>query len=453
MNPLKSSGMVRFFHGKSLMLAEAVFVLYGFFKAAKPSEAFLTPYLIAEKNLTNNQVHNDVYPVWTYAFFLWIVPITLIAQHFGYRTAIMLESLGHISTRVILIFGEGLLMMQAMQVTFALAIAGELVYYAYVFKVFATPEAKQKMISFSQASVLLGHCLASTLGQILVLNDVPYIVLFYISAGTVGVACLISLFFPPDRAVNSIQESADNTLDDEELERPLLSPQDKDIGIQDAARTPTSPKPWYAHSNLLILLPPILIFAFHKAHLYNIAGFSSTLWVDIGKKQFNWTKSDMKPLNGFMDAGSRGLAALCALIAYQIMKRTSEAADRVRVFCVTALLSASTVLTFGMALTRDLYIAYALHVVIVGLSGAISALISVWLADAATSVFSGRGKVFAGIFGVATLVAAGSQSLVQLILNLCHLDIIPKFYAFGMFAALLTAISMAESVRVAYMHK
>ncbi|KFQ27044.1 Thiamine transporter 2, partial [Mesitornis unicolor] len=45
-----------------------IICLYGFFYMMKPSEPFLTSYLTGHnKNLTIDEVTNQIFPVWTYS--------------------------------------------------------------------------------------------------------------------------------------------------------------------------------------------------------------------------------------------------------------------------------------------------------------------------------------------------------------------------------------------------
>ena len=64
---------------KTLMLL----CLYGFFKELRPSEPYLTDYLVNEeyKNLTQDAVYNQVYPVWPYSYFGLLVPVFLLTDY------------------------------------------------------------------------------------------------------------------------------------------------------------------------------------------------------------------------------------------------------------------------------------------------------------------------------------------------------------------------------------
>ncbi len=66
---------------------------YGFFKELRPSEPYLTEYLIGNqwKNLTEDAVYNKVYPIWPYSYFGLLVPVFLLTDLLRYKPVIIFE--------------------------------------------------------------------------------------------------------------------------------------------------------------------------------------------------------------------------------------------------------------------------------------------------------------------------------------------------------------------------
>ena len=94
-------------------------LLFGFLHQFKPSEAFLTPYLTDVKGFpADPDVNNDIYPVYSYAYFAFIVPVAVLAEVSSYNVVIVVEGLAQLGTRVLLLWGETLVLMQLMQVRF-----------------------------------------------------------------------------------------------------------------------------------------------------------------------------------------------------------------------------------------------------------------------------------------------------------------------------------------------
>ncbi len=94
-------------HGKSnrrgpppWLLTTGLLCAYGFLKELRPSEPFLTEYLLASNgpNVTLAQAYGDVYPVWTYSYLAILVPVFLTTDLLRYRPVIVLEGFAYIGT-------------------------------------------------------------------------------------------------------------------------------------------------------------------------------------------------------------------------------------------------------------------------------------------------------------------------------------------------------------------
>lgn len=71
--------------------------LYGFLKEFRPSEAYLSAYLTGSwKNLTVEQVDNEIYPIWTYAYLGWLIPVFLLTDYLRYQPMLVLEGIGFV---------------------------------------------------------------------------------------------------------------------------------------------------------------------------------------------------------------------------------------------------------------------------------------------------------------------------------------------------------------------
>lgn len=97
-------------------MVTSLLCLYGFFKELKPSEAFLTPFLEHNKNFTSRELSQSVYPFWTYSYLAFLFVFLPLTDLVRYKPMLLLESIGYIGTRVLLIWGTTLAHMQMMQV-------------------------------------------------------------------------------------------------------------------------------------------------------------------------------------------------------------------------------------------------------------------------------------------------------------------------------------------------
>ena len=139
-------------------------LLLGFLVNCKPSEPFLTQYLLTNKHISSDDLEAHVYPWSTIGSFLLLLPAGLAAEHFGSRRVIFCGLLCREATRVLLILGEGVPAMAAMQLSYAGAVAVDAIYFAHIFAA-APPSAYAALTSIVYAAYHGGNVLGSLLGQ------------------------------------------------------------------------------------------------------------------------------------------------------------------------------------------------------------------------------------------------------------------------------------------------
>eukprot|EP00095_Tigriopus_kingsejongensis_P003036 maker-scaffold1070_size64748-snap-gene-0.13 protein:Tk03036 transcript:maker-scaffold1070_size64748-snap-gene-0.13-mRNA-1 annotation:"hypothetical protein DAPPUDRAFT_59074" len=175
-----------------------ILCLFGFFKELKPSEPYLTEYLTGEefKNITKDDVYQKVYPIWSYSYFVLLIPVFLLTDLVRYKPMIMFEGLAYVLTWVILLWAEGVGAMQAMQFVYGMATATEIAYYTYIYAKVPQEDFK-RVSSLTRFSVLMGKFVSGLLSQLLDSLDVlDYRDLNYISLAGVGTAFILSLLLP-----------------------------------------------------------------------------------------------------------------------------------------------------------------------------------------------------------------------------------------------------------------
>ena len=88
--------------------------LYGFLKELRPSEPFLTEYLINPSwaNVTLAEAYYDVYPIWTYSYLVILVAVFLLTDFLRYKPVIVVEGFAYVGTWCILLWGKGVPAMQ-----------------------------------------------------------------------------------------------------------------------------------------------------------------------------------------------------------------------------------------------------------------------------------------------------------------------------------------------------
>ena len=169
---------------------------HGFFIALRPSEPFLTPYLVNFKNIPGTVLNDDVYPFSTYAYLVFLVPILLLTDPLKYKPIVLLHSLTYTATWILLIWATGVVSMQFMQIIYGLGLACEIAYYTYVYSI-VDKDKYQKVTSYTRSASLLGQFFSAVIGQLLIsLGLSNYLGLNYISLSTVIGTCFIALALP-----------------------------------------------------------------------------------------------------------------------------------------------------------------------------------------------------------------------------------------------------------------
>ena len=169
---------------------------YGFFKEFKPSEAFLTPYLVDSKNFTTLEVNSQIYPFWPYSYLVVAFFVFLFTDFLRYKPVILLEAFAYLCTRLLLIWGTSVFAMQWMQVAYGVASASEVAFFAYIY--LAVPDVRFKVVtSVLRAVRLLGQSGSSAVAQIVTSTGAfTYLQLNYVSFGSVLIACVFALLIP-----------------------------------------------------------------------------------------------------------------------------------------------------------------------------------------------------------------------------------------------------------------
>ncbi|XP_037705430.1 thiamine transporter 2-like isoform X2 [Choloepus didactylus] len=188
---------IRNLQSHSWIYPTVILCLYGFFSLMRPSEPFLIPYLSGpDKNLTSAEITNEIFPVWTYSYLVLLFPVFILTDYIRYKPVIILQGISYIVTWLLLLFGQGVKAMQAVEFFYGLVTATEVAYYAYIYSV-VSPEHYQRVSSYCRSVTLVAFTAASVLAQLLVsLADMSYFNLNIISLASVTVAFLCSLFIP-----------------------------------------------------------------------------------------------------------------------------------------------------------------------------------------------------------------------------------------------------------------
>lgn len=171
--------------------------MFGFFREMRPSESYVTEYLAGNwRNVTSEQVYQEVYPIGTYAVLAQLVIIFLVTDLFRYKPIIVLSSITGIILFVFLLWTRSLLNLQLAQIFYGTFMAAEVAYYTYIYAK-VDRERYQVVTGHTRAAILAGKFLGGVLAQVLVSSDaMDFRELHFISLATQLVSLPISLMLP-----------------------------------------------------------------------------------------------------------------------------------------------------------------------------------------------------------------------------------------------------------------
>uniref|UniRef100_A0A8C8ABL8 Solute carrier family 19 member 2 n=1 Tax=Otus sunia TaxID=257818 RepID=A0A8C8ABL8_9STRI len=137
---------------------------YGFFCSVRPSEPFLTRYLLGpHKNLSETQI----YPVWTYSYLALLLPVFLATDYLRYKPVVLLQGLSLIVTWFMLLYAQGLRAIQVLEFFYGMGTATDIAYYSYIYSI-VDINLYQKVTSYCRSATLMGYMVGSVAGQVLV---------------------------------------------------------------------------------------------------------------------------------------------------------------------------------------------------------------------------------------------------------------------------------------------
>ncbi|XP_034029291.1 thiamine transporter 1 isoform X2 [Thalassophryne amazonica] len=347
----------------------------GFFSNLRPAEPFLTAFLIGpDKNLTETQVVNEIYPVWTYSYLVLLFPIFLATDYLCYKPVLILQSASLVITYTMLLKAQGMLAMQVLEFVFGLATASEVAYYSYIYSV-VDPVHYQRVTSYCRSVTLFGSAAGSLAGQLLLsVFNVAMLHLFVTTLASAAVAFVASWFLPMPKSSlffhkspgmaegrpHSHSGSSVDNLEDSEGKMQLY----KDVYME--CRGSVGEK-W---SNVLMKVLRMLLDDFLQCYrcpsllawslwwalatcgYFLVINYVQVLWENIRPSQ------DYEIYNGYVETLSTLLGALTALLVGCVPVRWALWGELS--LCVFSLLMAMCV--FVMVTLRNIWLCYSSYI-------------------------------------------------------------------------------------------
>ncbi|KFD72637.1 hypothetical protein M514_15041, partial [Trichuris suis] len=175
------------------VLAVIVLIVYGFFKEFRPVLPYFNEYLTnSGRNFTDEMLNHEVYPVWTYSYLAFLLPVLLLSDFTRHFIFVILGNCAQLGTMISMIFGTSIVAMKFMEIFYGFATACEVSYMSFVYSMVENDKSYQKITSWMRASILAGMSSSFAMGQILLLVGVSDLDIHgYISLAAVVVSFML----------------------------------------------------------------------------------------------------------------------------------------------------------------------------------------------------------------------------------------------------------------------
>ncbi|XP_075420717.1 thiamine transporter 1 isoform X1 [Tenrec ecaudatus] len=442
-------------------LPTALLCVYGFFASLRPSEPFLTPYLLGpDKNLTNVEVFNKIYPVWTYSYLVLLFPVFLATDYLRYKPVVLLQGLSLIVTWFMLLYAQGLLAIQFLEFFYGIATATEIAYYSYIYSV-VDLSMYQKVTSYCRSATLVGFTVGAVLGQILVsVADWSLFSLNVISLTCVSVAFAVAWFLPMPqkslffhhvpstcRAVNGIKVPSGGIVTDTPAANHLPGWEDIESKIPLNVEELPTEEPEAEPDGLLVLKVlwndflvcyssrPLLCWsvwwALSTCGYFQVVNYTQGLWEQVEPSR------NATIYNGGVEAVSTLLGAV-AVFAVGYIKISWSTWGEIMLSLFSLLIAAAV---YIMDTVRNIWVCYASYVVF--------RIIYMLLITIATFQIAANLSMerYALVFGVNTFIALALQTLLTLIVvddSVLGLRISTQFLIYASYFALIAVVFLVN---------
>ncbi|XP_030373995.1 thiamine transporter 1 [Scaptodrosophila lebanonensis] len=387
---------------KEWLKISCLLCVFGFVREIRPSEPYVTEYLLGPwRNITEDQLTQDVYPVGTYSHLVQLVFVFLITDFLRYKPLIVTIGAAGVIIWSMLLWTTSLLALQILEFFYGTYMAAEVAYYTYIY---AKVEKKYypRVTSHTRAAMFAGKLVSGITSQILInLELMNYKDLNYITLTTQIIAMVWAFGLP--KVDKSLYFHRKPKTDEEDTQSAVVNSQFQSGELQ-------SNQP-------LANAGPMQLLWLHFYNAYtNPRVLQWSLWYAIGLAgylqvsyymQVLWKVIEPEPSiawNGAVDAVLTALAASCALIAGYVRLKPLAS---LFVLAVLSILEGGSVLL--CCWTHNIYWSYVGFVLFGALYGF---TITVASAEVARNL---QEDSFGLVFGFNTLIALVFQSLLTII--------------------------------------
>ncbi|XP_017858689.1 PREDICTED: thiamine transporter 1 isoform X1 [Drosophila arizonae] len=392
---------------KEWLKISCLLCVFGFVREIRPSEPYVTEYLLGPwRNITEQQLIQDVYPVGTYSHLVQLVFVFLITDFLRYKPLIITIGAAGVIIWSMLIWTTSLLSLQILEFFYGTYMAAEVAYYTYIY---AKVDKKYypRVTSHTRAAMFAGKLISGITSQLMInLELMNYRQLNYITLATQILAMLWAFGLPKvdkslyfHREVLEESSTAPPSANQLQMEPDAVSQQIRSPQVESAPMHLLWQHFHNAYTNPRVIQWS-LWYAIGLAGYLQVTYYMQVLWKVIEPEpQIAW--------NGAVDAVLTALAALSALAAGYLHSGRLRPKTTLLVLSVLSALEGGSVLI--CCWTNDIYWSYVGFVIFGALYGF---TITVASAEVARNL---QEESFGLVFGINTLLALVFQSLLTII--------------------------------------
>ncbi|KAM7362898.1 thiamine transporter 1-like [Cochliomyia hominivorax] len=381
--------------------------VFGFLREIRPSEPYITEFLAGPwRNITEDQLNRQVYPVGTYSYLAQLVVVFLITDFLLYKPLIVTIGVAGIIVWSMLLWTTSLEALMTLEFFYGTYMAAEVAYYTYIY---AKVDKKHypKVTSHTRAAMFAGKLVASITSQLLLsFNVMDYRELNYITLGAQILATIWALFLP--KVNRSLYFHRKAYVSDKATE---ITPPTQSIENCNADDEKSD--------KLLLATPTKLLWNHFKNAYTNTKVLQWSIWYAVGLCgylqvtayiQLVWKV--IKPeediaWNGAVDAAFTALAALFALGAGYIHGSRLKSRASLVILAVLSALEGGAILL--ACWTENIYLSYTGYVIF----GALYAF-TITVAGAEVARYLEEDS-FGLVFGINTTLALILQTILTLV--------------------------------------
>ncbi|KAJ3656152.1 hypothetical protein Zmor_015249 [Zophobas morio] len=174
-----------------------VLYIFGFIVNFRPPLPFFYEFLRTDKNFTEDEVAQDILPVFFYSTAVLLLPVFFLMEFLKYNPFIIISTLTGIVSTCLYIWTESLVELQVAQAFYGCMTAAEVAYYV---SVYAHGDIKtyQKLTACVRAAPLVARLFSTFFGQLLVsVAYLSYEKLHYFNLSSFIIATILNIFLPP----------------------------------------------------------------------------------------------------------------------------------------------------------------------------------------------------------------------------------------------------------------